>query len=753
MAEPSNKKFATSQHATINLREICGSCNKPRIASQSTSLSDWIFGAPDVHAVVDRWGCTCDSIDAQKKSWPGIETNKQSNSLNLLDQSDSAREQLDPLIKSVVQHWRIVSLKSSGYLGNVYEAVDTTGSGKVFIRIFNNALSQNPRIAKRFLLEAEKTSKLTHSNIGMVYQSGRLPDGSVYVVSEFLEGVTLSRKLETEGFFSPEEALVVLIEICEALKEAHQHDVLHRALKPENVVIEKDKVKVVDFGLEKAIPPAGKTTQHLSRMTGELSDPRYMSPEQCLGSSLDERSDIYSMGCLMYEVLTGVKIFKKLNGINLALAQLNAQPESFKSVMYNSDIPPMLEKVVFQCLEKAPEDRYQKIEHLQADLEALRNEKTPTHLITPAEKKTSRGFKPPADRTRQFIVAAICMAVLITGLIIGRLLSDLSSSTILVDEAPQVVTERPEEPVPDSSYKEIRKKFVPKVVVENVQPPESNEEPPIPSDEGNTKLSEAQVADAMLGNWHYQWNDKSGDMLITNTWGRRFAGFITTGKKVLGVSGRVSVIDDRIFLIQSDGQSIYNSSNLRKDHGKWKIVNPSKSAAWKGFESQKSGSVTSRLMNYKPKIGQLDALAGEWMPLSKDNPTIKSSFNVSQVSDKGVFKITRPNGKRGYIVIDDQKRVIFEHNFEWQQFTLKDFDGLPCFDNEYALAQPKEKFEALQASLPKASESVALDDKPYDLTQTIVNQHKMVPVQKHELLMKRFGSGSRHHSFGKKKFE
>jgi len=653
------------QQAQVRLREVCASCHKPRVVSQDTSLANWFFGTPDYNAMRDRWGCTCESSTPE-----------------MVSQLEIVEEGRDPLLDSVVGRWRIVSLKGKGYLGNVYEAVDTTSGAKVAIRVFNNVLSQNPRIAKRFLQEAEKAKGLTHTNIGMVSETGRLPDGNVFVVSEWIDGATLATKLKSEGFFTYEEAVALFLQICDALSESHEHGVVHRGIRPSNIFVRSgEKVKVVDFGLEKAIPPAGKTTQFLSKVMGDLGDPHYMSPEQCLGKSVDKRSDIYSLGSVMYEVLTGKKIHGKLSGIGAAMAQLNLDPERFEDVMYNSDIPLELEKIVFQCLEKNPENRYQNIASLHADLESVLDRKAPTNIITASEKSVERTVKPPADHTMQFLIGGIFMVILLSASILMSIANwaPLDTGVAQVDGLDYDHEGR----APLSEPKQVSV--------------DADGERPLTNDAGNTRYNEHQIAEAMLGNWHYNWENYSGDMIITTTWGRRFAGFMTKGESIVALNGRISVNDDKVFFMDSEGATVFHTSTLVGEFGgKWKIVSPEKSETWKGFDAVKREKVTSRLMYYDPFRYLPSDLAGEWVAVDPDNASIKKPFQLVEASSKGVFKIIRANGKPGLVAIDDQRRVIFEENFAYESMALQNNDGLPSFGRVYAKTEPAEKFRAFK---------------------------------------------------------
>jgi len=335
----------------IELREICQKCSKPvSTETQRQSLTNLFLGN-ESGPLVDRWGCVCRDV-SQKDVAIALEQKKYE--------------------KKSIGNWVMEKQLSSGYLGDVYLATHTNGGDKACLRIFNPILSHNRRIAKRFLQEAEKAAALTHRNIGLVFDHGTLPDGTTYVVSEYIEGISLEEKLKLEGFLDPSDALHIAEQICDALSEAHEHGVLHRGIRPNNIMIQPSGlVKLINFGIEKAIPSAGRVTQCLSAVTGDLSDPHYMSPEQCTGNQLSAASDVYALGCVMYEMLTGKKIFDSKNWMKVAMSQLNLPPEPFNKVMYNCEISDSVELIVLKALKKQADQRYRSAASFQEDINAI----------------------------------------------------------------------------------------------------------------------------------------------------------------------------------------------------------------------------------------------------------------------------------------------------------------------------------------------------------------------------------------------
>ncbi|MES6501163.1 serine/threonine-protein kinase, partial [Cutibacterium acnes] len=175
-----------------------------------------------------------------------------------------------------------------------------------------------------------------------------------------------------EGFLDVPEVLDIFLDVCEALSYAHEHGVLHRDLKPGNILITGEsgqrRAKVADFGVIRALPSVGSEAQEMTQSTDVFADPSCMSPEQCLGRRLDVRSDIYSLGCSMYEAIVGKRVFTGPNPLSIVVQHFKVAPRPFDTVMYNCDIHEDVEAVVMRMIEKAPENRYQEVSQVIEDL-------------------------------------------------------------------------------------------------------------------------------------------------------------------------------------------------------------------------------------------------------------------------------------------------------------------------------------------------------------------------------------------------
>src|ERR1700684_3223713 len=219
----------------------------------------------------------------------------------------------DPLIGRVINdRFRIVSLIARGGMGKVYRAEQSTLGRVCAIKVLNPnyAGEHDPEFHKRFFLEASIASKLTHPNTVTIFDYGRTDDDIYFMAMELLEGVTLHRAIREVGCFPEERVAHIGRQICRALREAHALGCIHRDLKPANIFLvehgdEPDFVKVLDFGLVKDVRSDIKPEEQLTQTGLFMGSPKYMAPEQIRGEKVDARTDIYSLGIIMYEMCTG----------------------------------------------------------------------------------------------------------------------------------------------------------------------------------------------------------------------------------------------------------------------------------------------------------------------------------------------------------------------------------------------------------------------------------------------------------------
>ena len=247
----------------------------------------------------------------------------------------------------------------------------------VAIKMLHAHLVTNPQSLMRFQQEAQAASALSHPNVIAVHDFGITPQGMPYLVMDYLEGTSLTDLIATEGNLPPERTCNIFIQACDALSHAHQKGIIHRDIKPSNIMLldkddNPDFVLIVDFGIAKLLPQSEKQGQHLTQ-TGEVfGSPLYMSPEQCLAGKLDHRADIYSLGCVIYEALTGSSPLSGASMIETMYLHLNEPALPFRKVRPDLSIPEALEAVVFKAMEKDPSARQQSMSALQDDLDNVR---------------------------------------------------------------------------------------------------------------------------------------------------------------------------------------------------------------------------------------------------------------------------------------------------------------------------------------------------------------------------------------------
>ena len=273
--------------------------------------------------------------------------------------------------------YRIVAPIGAGGMGEVYRAVDTRLGREVAIKVLSRDLSSDPEALRRFEQEARAVGMLNHPNIVAIYDVGT--DGGLrYIVSELLEGESLRARLRA-GALHARKAADLAVQIARGLAAAHDKGIIHRDLKPENIFITRDgQVKILDFGLVKLMQPMFSTNidEHAPTLHGTPTEPGrllgtvgYMAPEQVRGESGDHRSDIFSFGVILYEMISGTPPFRGESPIETLNAILKDEPRDLLEI--GARVPPALDRVVHHCLEKRPEERFQSARDLAFGLGAM----------------------------------------------------------------------------------------------------------------------------------------------------------------------------------------------------------------------------------------------------------------------------------------------------------------------------------------------------------------------------------------------
>lgn len=281
---------------------------------------------------------------------------------------------VDTLIgTTLADKYQILEKLGSGGMGLVYKAKHLLMKRLVAIKLMLPQFAASATALKRFRQEAQAASHLNHPNILKVYDFGVTPQGLPYLVMDLLEGTNLSAELTKHNYLPLERALKIFIQTCAALYHAHQKGVIHRDLKPGNIMLvdydgQSDVVQIVDFGMAKILSEMDGENEELTK-TGEVfGSPMYMSPEQCMGRELDGRSDIYSLGCVMYRTLTGRPAVAGASAMECFNKHATALPAPFAEVAPELMLPPSLEAIIFKAMAKEVHERQDSMAQLREEL-------------------------------------------------------------------------------------------------------------------------------------------------------------------------------------------------------------------------------------------------------------------------------------------------------------------------------------------------------------------------------------------------
>jgi eukaryotic-like serine/threonine-protein kinase len=315
--------------------------------------------------------------------------------------------------------YELQDVAGSGGMSSVYRARDTVLERTVAIKILHDHFSGDPEYVERFRREARALAQLNHPNIVTVIDRGEF-EGRQFIVFEHVDGQNLKELIAREGQLPVDQALALVHQVARGLAFAHDHGVVHRDVKPQNVLIDEDGVaKVTDFGIARSLEPADGLTE-----TGALlGTSEYIAPEQASGNRVDERSDQYSLAAVLYELLTGEPPYTGDNFMAVAMKHIQAPVPSVRDT--RPDVSPRLDAIISRAMAKRPEDRFPTTEAMMAALEAARTDSdgvpTPTPVAKPDDGATESipvpGPLPPAiERSRKRFPLPILLALIAVGI-------------------------------------------------------------------------------------------------------------------------------------------------------------------------------------------------------------------------------------------------------------------------------------------------------------------------------------------------
>jgi len=291
--------------------------------------------------------------------------------------------------------YKIIAKLGEGGMGAVYRAEQLSLKREVALKLLKNELSKSPGLLRRFYAEAELAAKLNHPNTVTLFDFGEHSDGSLFIAMELVPGRSLRQAIGTGGAMPPETALYIAEQVCASLADAHTHGIVHRDLKPDNVMLttrgrQENIVRVLDFGIAKLRDDGAITKNPMTQAGDLLGTPQYMAPEQIRGEKVDGRADVYAMGCMLYEMMTGTLPFIGPTVMAVLGKHLTEAPEAPSAKRPDLNIPKDLERIILECLHKDASARPASMEALGDRLAELRRRLgVPTPNVTPTRTPDS----------------------------------------------------------------------------------------------------------------------------------------------------------------------------------------------------------------------------------------------------------------------------------------------------------------------------------------------------------------------------
>jgi serine/threonine protein kinase len=365
------------------------------------------------------------------------------------DPVDGSRQERD---RRVSDRYMVQALLGRGGMANVYRGRDTRLDRPVAIKRMRSDLAADPKLRVRFRREARSVAQLDHPSIVAVYDTGSVADPGVdvpvpFIVMELVEGQTVLELLQQRRSLTPEFALTIAAAVLDALAYSHASGVVHRDIKPANVMVTNEgRVKVTDFGIAHIVPHGTVTATQPGAVMGT---PLYMSPEQLRGESTDARSDIYSVGCLLFQLLTGRPPFVGDSPLSIACQHVTEEPAPPSK--HDPTLPTAIDAVVATALAKTPSDRYQTAMSMKADIDAIR-EQLAGNALEQVRHDLAAPTNPPTGRERRRLMSPLLVGTVVFALLacgVGLVVDQLGPEGTLAS-ALVAAAIRPSQPLPNA---------------------------------------------------------------------------------------------------------------------------------------------------------------------------------------------------------------------------------------------------------------------------------------------------------------
>ena len=338
------------------------------------------------------------------------------------DKTDSSSETWEVPLESLstgsifAERYQIIEELGKGGMGRVYKVLDKEINVKVALKLLKPEIVADDKTIERFRNELKTAREISHKNVCRMYDLNK-KNGTYYITMEYVPGQDLKDLIRQLGKLTIGKAVTMTQQICEGLTEAHRLGIIHRDLKPGNVMIDDDgNVRIMDFGIARSLKEKGITGVGLM-----VGTPEYMSPEQAEGKDIDQRSDIYSLGMMLYEMVTGRLPFEGETALSIVLKHKTEVPPDPR--MYNAQIPPQLCLLILKCMEKDRKKRYQSIEEIVSELKEISEKVSSLERTFTERKGTFPEDKKAASKKRWVGIAALFLLIVVAGLAVRYLIN------------------------------------------------------------------------------------------------------------------------------------------------------------------------------------------------------------------------------------------------------------------------------------------------------------------------------------------